>query len=227
MQKLRGILYPILVVLWLVGSVIALIIAISLASYGMILIVFGEFIGICGIISVISMFKAKRINPLVFFIPIVGLSALGFGIYSLIVSLDVIDYAKTHWPYVLLNYVLVFSILLGATAIANIYHEKKVCVREIKGKCIDIHERVSSSGAVESKTYCPVYSIYYQGDTHRLCSNSYSNYSVPTIDEEYLLHINPKNPEDFYDRSNINSNIALLVFSGAFTLVAILVFFFI
>ena len=85
------------------------------------------------------------------------------------------------------------------------------CTEVIMATCVGIQEKKHDGIMLE----CPVYEIDFQGETLQICNNYYTNQNTVTVGEQRELHINPENPNNYYEGKKDNSMwIGIALFGG-------------
>ena len=50
-----------------------------------------------------------------------------------------------------------------------------------------------------SRTYCPIYEIYFRDEMIQICNNVYTNMNHIEVGETREVYVNPENPQEFYE----------------------------
>ena len=64
----------------------------------------------------------------------------------------------------------------------------------IMAKCVELRETVNDGHMLA----CPVYEIYYDGQTIKLCDDVYSNNLDVRVGDEKEITINPEKPTEYF-----------------------------
>lgn len=226
MKKFLNIGASILFLLWFLGSIGIMLLAerIFLPEYktSVILIVFGQYFLVFGIVGIVSFIKAKsklKNLPLLIF-ALVGLSLIATGVIMVLTTKGILDGSIIEllgkfFPLIILNFFLLIGIVFIAVAFYNSVIYKGKCTYEISATCVE--EKALFLGDQE---YSPVYEIYINGQTQTITSDTYTRIRHK-VNEKYIIKVNPDNPEMFVDDTSGRTNMIYFILGMIFVVVTV------
>lgn len=122
-------------------------------------------------------------------------------------------------PYLFMP--IFFFIGLGIMITPYITKKIKIkrCTDKSIAKVVNLQRKRSSKGKY---VYCPVYEYLYKGQILVTNDNSYRNFCLPKLGDEFEILINPQDPTDTYVNSN-KSKVGNIIFGGIFMAVPIFI----
>ncbi|MBE5944264.1 MAG: DUF3592 domain-containing protein [Lachnospiraceae bacterium] len=126
-------------------------------------------------------------------------------------------------PVLITGFFAVAGIILTIVAVIKKFGMKERCTQIVTATCVDIDSHINyDDDGPDTRVYCPIYEFYYNGQTHRVSNNVYSNFSIPQIGTNVQLFINPYEPEEFLEEKR-GGAYSIIIFIGiVFMLVGIL-----
>ena len=199
----KGIIIGMLCLIWGLGSIAAMLFCSKLENHtGILLVLFGQFFLVIGLIAVICNRKAKPYPFILLVFPLAGIALLVCGICILTKGEIALAMLDQYAPYILIWIFPLAGIIMIASAVGKIRYLKRVCTQAVQAKCIDI-ESASAAGAHRRKhVTMPVYSISYNGEEKILRKGMYTNLNYFEIGAYYGIYINPENPDEYLDENN-------------------------
>ena len=219
MEKNKKNIWGIVFLIWFVLSLIMLPMSTMFPNPGRaVLIIFGQFLLIFGIIIVKSNLQSRMLAILTIF-PVSGAGIILYQICSIFGGQNVQAFLKDNMTYLILLLFIYIGIALVFAGIYDLTYLKKHCSFAVKAKCVDIKEDyVKGRNGRSRKVYSPVYEIKdprnKNGKMLKICSEYYSNNMKFQLNEYYVILINPEKPTEFLDK-NVNSTNKFMVFIGA------------
>lgn len=205
-SKVLGIIF----LIWFFGSMIGFFVCSeSDNKIGPLLVLFGQYFLVFGIIAVAGNLKKKPFPVIVVIFPIVGLSVLVSGIGMILGGEKVLLFLGRYAPYIFIWIFPIVGVLMIVNSFSQYRHLKRVCTRDIQAKCIDIDSRLSRNNAEQGrrrKVYMPVYSIFYNEREYIIRNYNYTNLVKFEIGMYYNIKINPSNPNEFMDENSSKAN---------------------
>lgn len=207
----KGKVLGIIFLIWFFGSMIGFFVCSeSENKTGPLLVLFGQYFLVFGIIAVAGNIKNKPFPVITVIFPIVGLSVLVSGICMIFGGEKALLFLGRYAPYILIWIFPIVGVLMIINSFSQYRHLKQVCTRDIQAKCIDIDSRLSrNNNAVPGrirKVYMPVYSIFYNEREYVIRNYNYTNLVKFEIGMYYNIKINPSNPNEFMDENSSKAN---------------------
>lgn len=219
-EKVLGVI----LLIWFFGSVVGFFVCSELEdNTGLLLVLFGQYFLVFGIIVVVSNLKKKPFPIITIIFPIVGLSALVCGICMLVGKETALEFIKQYAPYILMWVFPVAGVLVIANSFSQYRYLKRVCTRDIQAKCIDIESEFTKASFEDRRTrvYMPVYSIFYDNREYIIRNYNYTNLVNFEIGMYYYIKINPSNPNEFIDENTKKANMLTLIIGITFIVVTL------
>lgn len=220
-SKVLGIIF----LIWFFGSMIGFFVCSeSDNKIGPLLVLFGQYFLVFGIIAVAGNLKKKPFPVIVVIFPIVGLSVLVSGIGMILGGEKVLLFLGRYAPYILIWIFPIVGVLMIVNSFSQYRHLKRVCTRDIQAKCIDIDSRLSRNNAEQGrrrKVYMPVYSIFYNEREYIIRNYNYTNLVKFEIGMYYNIKINPLNPNEFIDENSSKANTLVFVLGIIFIVITV------
>ena len=209
-------------IVWLVGSVIGMIYSgthgmssLAIALGGLLFFVFGVIIIGLGLAQ--DNFQA----PTVFF-PFVGMGMIAYGLINYKGDEKLVKLMEMFLPYLILMLFLAIGVGMIVWGIIMCRKEDEQCTEVIMATCVGIQEKKHDGTMLE----CPVYEIEFQGETLQICNNWYTNQNTVTVGEQRELHINPENPNNYYEGKKENFlGVGIALFGGVIVMMILLTLF--
>ena len=213
-----AILLSVIFLIWFFGS-ICLMLYLSQNNKGALVVtVFGQFFLVFGLIAVISCIKNKQFQPITLIFPLVGISCMVGGCIFQFGSETVIKYAEDALPYIFLCIFLIVgvSLVIGAYLHSKRLHEE--CNYGITATCVDVKSHYRKG----TRSYCPVYEVYFRGEMIRICNNVYSNMNHIAEGDTREVYLNPNKPTEFYEPKEEKAmKTVLYIIGSVFAIVSI------
>ena len=190
-----GILLSIVFLVWFVASIGAMIYFSKTNRGALVVTVFGQYFLVFGLIAVISGIKNKNFQAVTLLFPLVGIGAMAGGCIFQFGAEAVKKQAEAAIPYLFLGlfFVIGVSLVLGTYLKSKRKHE--VCNYCIAATCVEVKSHYDDG----TRTYCPVYEVYYRGEMIRICNNLYTNIHRVEVGEAREIYLNPNDPNEFYE----------------------------
>ncbi|MCR4599825.1 MAG: DUF3592 domain-containing protein [Acetatifactor sp.] len=190
-----SIIISVVFLIWFFASIGAMIYLANHEKGALCVTVFGQYFLVFGAIAVISGIKDKNFQPITIIFPLVGIGAMVGGCIFQFGSETVMKYTEAALPYIFLGifFIIGMSLVIGSYFASKRRHE--VCNYCISGSCVKVKDRYHKG----TRSYCPVYEVYFRDETILLCSNTYSNMNHIQVGETRELYLNPDNPKEFYE----------------------------
>ena len=209
-------------IIWFFGSIAGMIYFSKQDQAPLTVVLFGQFFLVFGIIIIAGGIKNHSFQPITVIFPAIGILAIAGGLIYYIGRRGVIAYVEKILP----DFAISVFFIIGAGVVVGTYlnsqKKRDACTYVITGTCVNIKSQVDDGTLLE----CPVYEIYFRGETVELCNETYSNMNKVALGETRELHVNPDNPKEFYEEKMDNTNaIFLYVFGGMFMAVSLLAFY--
>lgn len=210
--------------IWFVASIAGMIGAAKLQEMGWVAIVFGQYFIVFGFAGLFNEIKSGFRHPIVITVPVVGLLVVICGLLWQFGD----EMTKANVASQIPNMAAGMFMLVGALLLIGIIYEKleqKMCTHAVQGKCVDVKWHYSSSNnGRNTKTYCPVYEYYYNGQTYTGSQEIYTNIIHVGVGEYREIFINPNKPTVFYEKGMSRAlNLVSLIIGVLFILVSAVV----
>jgi len=209
-------------IVWLVGSVIGMIYcgthglgSIAVALGGLLFFVFGVIIVGQGLYY--NNFQA----PTVIF-PFAGMGMIAYGLINYKGDEKLVKLMEMFLPYLILMLFLAIGVGMIVGGIIMCRKEDEQCTEVIMATCVGIQEKKHDGTMLE----CPVYEIEFQGETLQICNNYYTNQNTVTVGEQRELHINPDDPNNYYEgKKESFLGVGIALFGGVIVMMILLTLF--
>lgn len=212
-----SIILSIVFVAWFLGSIGGMIYFSQKNMGAMIVILFGQLFFIFGLIAVISGIVSKNFQPITIIFPLVGIGCLvGGGIFQF-GSEVIVKYLEDALPYIFLCLFMIVgaSVVLGAYFTSKRKHE--ICTYCVMANCVEVKSHYHKG----SRTYCPIYEIYFRDEMIQLCNNTYTNINRVEVGETREVYVNPDNPKEFFEpKEEKSTKIFMYVLGSAFVAIS-------
>lgn len=212
--------FSVLFIGWFLTSIIALVVLAKVQEMGWVAVVFGQYFVVFGMLGLVNEIKGGFRYPIIAVFPTVGFSVVTCGLLWQFGDEVLKKNVVYHIPNMIAGIFLLVGILLPVQIVVGKLEQKK-CTCVVQGKCVEVkwHYSSSSNGG-STKTYCPVYEYYYNGQTYIGSQNIYTNILRVTEGEYREIFLNPDKPTVFYEKGmsrvlNVVSLIIGMVFIGA------------
>ena len=188
------IIISVIFVIWFIASIGIMIFCGKTGRGGLVPAVLGQYFLVFGIAGIISGIKNKKVNPITFVFPVVGLICIIATLILYFGAENTISFLDKNMPYILMSLFLVVGIVLVIVAVSKYFGRKKRCSYIVTAKCVELRETVNDGHMLA----CPVYEIYYDGQTIKLCDDVYSNNLDVRVGDEKEIMINPDKPTEYF-----------------------------
>ena len=74
----------------------------------------------------------------------------------------------------------------------------KYCTEKVMGVCVDYKMSIAS-GSNRNMSRAPIYEFSYNGETHRIAENTFSNFANPQVGDEREIFIDPESLDEIYE----------------------------
>ena len=213
-----SILGSIILLAWFFASIGAMI---YLSKHGMgalVVVVFGQFFLVLGTIAVISGIVNKNFQPITLIFPLVGIACMAGGCIFQFGSEKVIKYVNNALPYLLLSVFLIVGVSMIVITYVGSKRRHERCNYCIPATCVDLKSQYDEG----TRTYCPVYEVYFRGETLLLSNHLFSNVNRIKVGETREIYLNPEKPTDFYEpKEEKATNLFMFFMGGMFTAAAV------
>lgn len=188
------IIISVIFVIWFIASIAVMIFFGKTGRAGLVPAVLGQYFLVFGIAGIISGIKNKKVNPITFVFPVVGLICIIATIIKYFGSEAVMSFVEKNMPYILMSLFLIVGIILVIVAVSKYFGRKKRCSYMVTAKCVELRETANDGHMLA----CPVYEIYYEGRIIKLCDDVYSNNLDVKVGDEKEIMINPDKPTEYF-----------------------------
>ncbi len=216
---------------WFAGSLAFMMYAfnaenpLAFAAIGQYFLVFGALAISANIKRVKS---GKKFDIPVLLIPLVGIVLIGvslvqvFGMPLFVQGLmekydfeeaDIIVYS-VFGLFIVIGVGLIMSVVLDLK-------KKARCSDVISVTCVHVDEKFMSNNGRHTRVYCPTWEAFYAGRKRTYVNDEQyvgKKYAVGTISE---IHVNPENPDEYYDSANTYKNKIVAVLGFCFVIVPV------
>lgn len=185
---------------WFVLSIAALIATAKLQALGWTAIVFGQYFVVFGLAGLMNEIKAGFRHSIIIVFPVVGFAVVISGFLWQFGNEVVKENVVKHIPNMMAVVFLLVGILLLVQVIIEKAEQKK-CTFAVQAKCVEVkwHYSTSKNGG-SSKTYCPVYEYYYNGQVYTGSQEIYTNMIYVGEGEYREIFVNPDKPTVMYEK---------------------------
>lgn len=218
-----------LFLVWFIGSIAGIFIAISTAP-GLVLSVFGQFFFVIGLIVLFTGIKERNFKPIFLIFILIGFLLIMYGVVLEFCEPDTQDNFKALIPYFGIGIFFVTGILSFANAIVRNAMEKK-CTHLVQATCVEIKHRrrqvqtEHGSRPTQHYVYCPVYNYTYNGKLYEACNYFFSLDTNACLGQQYDVYINPEHPKQFKETGeSVRMNSTELGIGIIFTIISIIGF---
>lgn len=188
------IIISVIFVIWFIASIVLMIFFGKTGKGGLVPAVLGQYFLVFGVAGIISGIKNKKVNPIIFVFPVVGLICIIATIIKYFGSEAVMSFVEKNMPYILMSLFLIVGIVLVIVAVSKYFGRKKRCSYMVTAKCVELRETANDGHMLA----CPVYEIYYDGRIIKLCDDVYSNNLDVRVGDEKEIFINPDKPTEYF-----------------------------
>lgn len=205
-------------VIWFFVSVGFMIYLASRDMWPLMILVFGQVFLVFGTVAILASLKDKKFDPVLLIFPLVGVGCIAGGCIFQFGSKSIMDYVEKILPYLFLGlfFIIGMGLVIGTYFGTKRRHEK--CNYCITATCVDVKTSYNKG----SRTYCPVYEVYFRGEMHRIKRNIYSNVNHVAIGDQKEVYLNPDNPEEFYEpREEKSLNLFTYILGISFAVVSV------
>ena len=212
-----SIIISIVFLAWFLGSIGAMFYYSQQKMGAMIVILFGQLFFIFGLIAVISGIMNKDFQPITLIFPLVGIGCLVGGSIFQFGSEAIVKYLNDALPYIFLCLFMIVgaSVVIGAYFTSKRKHE--TCTYCITATCVEVKSRYHKG----SRTYCPIYEIYFRDEMIQICNNVYTNMNHIEVGETREVYLNPENPKEFFEpKEEKSTKIFMYVLGSAFVAIS-------
>lgn len=204
---------------WFVASLVGLIYFSNHQQGAIAVAIGGQYFLVFGILGIVSTIKSKDFQPILLLFPVVGIGMIVGGFIYQYGSEEVLAYAEKHLPDAFL--LLFFAV--GATMVLstffNVKKKRTNCTYAMMATCV----KVKTGWHNRHRTYCPIYEVYFRGETVQLCNNVYTNIDHIAVGDQREVHLNPDNPTEYYEEIMLKKeSLFLYVMGGAFVAASLL-----
>lgn len=213
------IVISIIFVIWFIASLGAMIFFAKTERAGLVPAVLGQYFLVFGIAAGVNEAKNKKFNPIALVFAIVGLAGIVATLILYFGAETMISFLDKNMPYILMALFLVVGIILVISAVSKYLGRKKRCSYMVTAKCIEIREMANDGHMLA----CPVYEIYYEGKTIKLCDNVYSNTLDIRVGDEKEIMINPDKPKEYFSPEDMLGSSLVIGIIG-FVIVLVMIF---
>ncbi len=221
-HKISSIIISVIFVIWFIGSVALMIFCGKTGRGGLAPALIGQYFLVFGIAGIISGIKNKKVNPITFVFPVVGLICIIVTLINYFGSENIMTFIDENMPYILMSLFLVVGIVLVAVALSRYFGRKKRCSYSVTAKCTELRERADNGHMMA----CPVYEIWYNGEVIKLCDDVYSNNIDVKVGDEKEIMINPDKPKEYFSPEDmLGSSLVIGIIGFVIVLVMIFAFF--
>ena len=205
-------------------SLVALIMTAKVQELGWTAIVFGQYFVVFGLAGLRNEIKAGFRYPIIIVLPVVGFTVVISGLLWQFGNETVKGNVVKHIPNIIAAVFLLVGILLLIQLVLEKLEQKK-CTYAVQGKCVDVKWHYSnSSDGRSTKTYCPVYEYYYNGQTYTGSQEIYTKFLYVNEGEYREIFLNPEKPTVFYEKGMSRTfNIVSLMIGVIFIAVSVIV----
>ena len=147
------------------------------------------------------------------FFPLVGIGCLVGGSIFQFGSEVVIKHLDDALPYVFLCLIMIIGagMILGTYLTSKRKHE--VCTYCITANCVEVKSRYHRG----TRSYCPIYEVYFRDETIQICNNLYTNLNRVEVGEVREVYLNPDNPKEFFEpKEEKSAKLFTYAFGSAF-----------
>ncbi|MBR6478863.1 MAG: hypothetical protein IKS85_10495, partial [Lachnospiraceae bacterium] len=89
----------------------------------------------------------------------------------------------------------------------------EVCTYCITANCVEVKSRYHRG----TRSYCPIYEVYFRDETIQICNNLYTNLNRVEVGEVREVYLNPDNPKEFFEpKEEKSAKLFTYAFGSAF-----------
>lgn len=223
MKKIGKWITGVIIVAWAVASMGAMFYLAQQKEYSLVAVLAGQFLLILGLGSMFTTVVKNNRFHIKEQVGSLMSSVVGIGILCGGIVYPYYEEKEAGVFFLqgisLVLFAVMITIGVGTFVTVGIQHkkQKEKCTYALQVRCVKVHQRrdhYTGNGRRKYRTvYCPVYVGRYQGKEYTFCNNIYTNYKVPSVGEEYVLQIDPKNPEEYTDPRNGMTKILMILLS--------------
>ncbi len=204
------------ILIWFLVSFIGMFVTFpTYPAVGM--LIFGLLFAVIGFYVCFFNGKKREYAGLIF--SFIGIATIAGVLIFWFGSVNFVESITKIVPYL---FMLIFF-FVGLGIIITPYINKKIkikrCTDKSIAKVVNLQRKRNSKGKY---LYCPVYEYLYKGQILVTNDNSYRNFCLPKLGDEFEILINPQNPTDTYVNSN-KSKVGNIIFGGIFMAVPIFI----
>ncbi|MBQ8728077.1 MAG: hypothetical protein IJY83_06290 [Oscillospiraceae bacterium] len=188
------IIISVIFVIWFIASIAVMIFFGKTGRAGLVPAVLGQYFLVFGIAAGVNEAKNKKFNPIALVFAIVGIAGIVATLILYFGAETMISFLDKNMPYILMTIFLIVGIILVIVAVSKYFGRKKRCSYMVTAKCIELREMANDGHMLA----CPVYEIYYDGRTIKLCDDVYSNNLDVRVGDEKEIMINPDKPTEYF-----------------------------
>ena len=213
------IIISVIFVIWFISSIVVMIFFAKTGRAGLVPAVLGQYFLVFGIAGIISGIKNKKVNPITFVFPVVGLICIIATLILYFGAETMISFLDKNMPYILMTLFLIVGIILVIVAVSKYFGRKERCSYLVTAKCIELRETANDGHMLA----CPVYEIYYNGETIKLCDDVYSNNLDVRVGDEKELLINPDKPTEYFAPEEMAAS-SIIIGGIGFAIILVMIF---
>ncbi|NLK99681.1 MAG: hypothetical protein GX271_03365 [Clostridiales bacterium] len=216
------VVFTVIFILWFIASILGLIYFSENDNTGMVVLLFGNYLFIFGLIGIyFGGIKLKNIWILLF--PTIGLVLMVSSAIFMWGSDKAILQLGELIPVLLLCLFIVVGTGLVLGTIVSDNNLKKRCTYQIIAKCVKLNSRLFRStsrdyGSKVKRLYAPVFSYYFRNKNYEVEYDFYKRTGYPNVDDRVYIFINPDYPTEIYWPSK--STKLLLIAMGSIFIIA-------
>lgn len=189
------ILISVVFLLWFAASIIGMIYFSKHGQGALMVAIVGHYFVVFGVIGIISSIRSKSFQPFLLLFPLVGGGCIAGALIWQYGSEELLVKAEAMLPYLFICLFMVIGAFMIFGAYLSSRRKQKVCNYYITATCVDVKTQYDDG----TRTYCPVYEIYFRNETQTICNNVYTNIDHVGVGDRRELYLNPDNPEEFYE----------------------------
>jgi len=198
-----GIIASIIFLIWFFASIGAMIYFSQKNMGPLIVVVFGQFFLVFGGIAIFSGIKTKSFQPVTLLFPVVGIGCIIGGCIFQFGNETVAKYAYDA------------SVVIGTYFSSKRRHE--VCTYCISATIVEVKSHYHKG----TRSYCPIYEVYFRDEMIQLCNNTFTNMHHFEVGETREIYLNPNNPTEFFEpREEKTLKTFLYILGSAFVAVS-------
>ena len=212
------ILLSVVFVIWFIASIVAMIYFSQTNKGALVVTIFGQYFLVFGLIAVISSLKSKKFQAFTLIFPVIGIGAMAGGCIFRFGTEELKKQAEAALPYLFLGlfFIIGVSLVLGTYLTSKRKHE--VCNYCITATCVEVKSHYDDG----SRTYCPVYEVYFRHETMQICNNFYTNIHRVEVGETREIYLNPEDPNEFYEpKEELSTKRFTYILGGIFVITSV------